>query len=222
MPPFTLFGPGHLAAIAAIALVTFGLVALARRRRSSAGALRVVLAAGLLVAGAAVTGAYRRAGVPWRALLPLHLCDAAVFVAAWALLTLRPLASEVAYFWGASGTVLAVITPDLPVGPPTLEFFAYFAMHGAVIAAAFLLPFGLERVPRPHVVRRMLLVLNLYALAVAGIDFALGTNFLYLREKPPHPTPLDWFGPWPIYLLVAELVAFALFTALAAPFRHRA
>jgi uncharacterized membrane protein YwaF len=43
-------------------------------------------------------------------------------------------------------------------------------------------------------------------------------NFLYLREKPWAPTPLDWLGPWPVYILSVELLALVLFGLLALPF----
>ena len=162
----------------------------------------------------------RRAGGTWSDLLPLHLCDAAIFVAAWALFTLRPLACELTYFWGAAGTSLAVLTPDLSAGFPSPWFFTYFALHGAVIAAALLLPFGLDRPPRRGAPGRVLLWTNLYAALVAAIDFGFDVNFMYLRAKPTHPSLLDAFGPWPWYLLGAEAFAWLAFTALALPFRR--
>jgi hypothetical integral membrane protein (TIGR02206 family) len=219
MPPFTLFGPGHLLAIATIAASAVALIYLARKRPGAALPVRRGLAA-LLLAVMLVGWAWlRHRGVPWRSIAPLHLCDKAVFVAIGAHLTLRPHATEVAYFWGAAGSVLATITPDLATGFSSPAFLLYFAMHGAVVTAAFLLPFGLGRVPRHGAVWRVLLVTNLYAAGVGLVNIAWHTNFLYLMAKPPHPTPLDWFGPWPWYLLVCEVVAVLLFSLLCIPFR---
>ena len=217
---FVLFGADHLVALGVIAAATIAAIALVRRRPGAAALVRRLLATALLMLMTVALILSREQGESWATLAPLQLCDAAIFIAAWALLTLNPLAAEVAYFWGGAGTLLAVITPDLSVGFPAPEFFSYFALHGAVIVAAYLLPFGLGRTPRPGAVWRVLLVTNLYAALVGAIDFACRTNFLYLRAKPAGPTPLDWFGPWPVYLLVAELVAWLLFTALALPFRR--
>jgi uncharacterized membrane protein YwaF len=43
-----------------------------------------------------------------------------------------------------------------------------------------------------------------------------------LRAKPAEPTPLDWFGPWPLYLVVAALIGLALFHLLMTPFSKEA
>jgi uncharacterized membrane protein YwaF len=43
---------------------------------------------------------------------------------------------------------------------------------------------------------------------------------MYLRAKPSVPTPLDWMGPWPVYIGVAAVVAFVVFHLLALPFRR--
>ena len=55
--------------------------------------------------------------------------------------------------------------------------------------------------------------------AVALVNLAWGTNFLYLRRKPGAPTLLDWMGPWPVYILVADALAALLFWLLDRPFR---
>ncbi|MFP2927773.1 TIGR02206 family membrane protein, partial [Pyxidicoccus sp. 3LG] len=169
----------------------------------------------------AVLAFERRAGTPWAYLAPLHLCDAAILLGVWALLTRHRLACELLYFWACAGTALALVTPDLSVGFPHPHFLSYFALHGAVVVAALLLVVGLGYGPRPGAVWRALLWTNVYAAAVGGVNVAFGTNFLYLCAKPLAPTPLDWFGPWPVYLLVAEGVALGLFTLLALPFRRR-
>ena len=61
---------------------------------------------------------------------------------------------------------------------------------------------------------------NAYATVAAAVDLAFRTNYLYLRAKPTAPTILDWFGPWPAYLVAAEALALGLFWLLDRPFRR--
>lgn len=218
--PFVLFGPAHLGAIALTVLTAAGLVWLVRRQPRAAMGVRFGLAGLLLTLTVATVVSERLAGRPWSALAPLHLCDMAIFVGLFALLTLSPLASEVLYFWAAAGTFLAIITPDVSVGFPHPQFLSYFALHGAVVVTAVLLVWGLDRPPRPGAVWRVFLLTNAYAALVGGVNLVFGTNFLYLCARPAAPTPLDWFGPWPVYILVTEGVALGLFTLLFLPFRR--
>ncbi|MCI0573847.1 MAG: TIGR02206 family membrane protein [Myxococcaceae bacterium] len=221
MRPFVLLGPAHLVALLCIASTAAGLVWLVRHHPASRTQVRIGLAGVMAALAVAVIVDERRAGTPWSSLAPLHLCDAAILVGVWALLTLRPLACELLYFWACAGTALALVTPELGEGFPHPHFLSYFALHGAVVVAALLLVVGLQRTPRRGAVWRAFLWTNAYAAAVGLVNLLSGANFLYLRAKPAAPTPLDWFGPWPLYLLVAEGVALGLFALLDLPFRRR-
>ncbi|MDX1661583.1 MAG: TIGR02206 family membrane protein [Gemmatimonadota bacterium] len=153
--------------------------------------------------------------------LPLHLCDFAIFLAAWALLTRSRGAAELVWFWAMSGTVLAIVTPDAPAAFPDWRWLAYFTMHGAVVTSAAVLALGIGLAPRPGGPWRAFGWTALYATLVGAVDWATGANYLFLRHKPARPTLLDLFGPWPLYIAVAGLVGLGLFWLLYLPFRGR-
>jgi hypothetical integral membrane protein (TIGR02206 family) len=153
--------------------------------------------------------------------LPLQLCDVAIFVAAAALLTRRPLLVEVTYFWGLAGTIQALFTPDLPQHFPSYPYFQYYIAHGGVVAAALVLVVGLGIRPRPWGFVRVAGLTVAYAAFVGIVDAIAGADYMYLRSKPVASTPLDWMGPWPWYILSAAVVALLLFAILDAPLRWR-
>lgn len=220
--PFVLFGPGHLGALALTAAVAVGLVRFVRRdpERRAATAVRFGLAALLLGATAATLAGWAGQGtLEWMDVLPLHLCDMLILVAAYALVTRHALACELLYFWAGAGALLAMLGPDVSAGFPAPGFLSFFALHGLVVASAAVLVFGFGRRPRPRAPGRVFLWTNAYAAVVGLVDLALDANFLFLRGKPAAPTLLDWLGPWPVYILAAEALAAVLFMALDLPFR---
>jgi hypothetical integral membrane protein (TIGR02206 family) len=151
--------------------------------------------------------------------LPLQLCEIGGLVTAAALWLRRRLLVELAYFWGLSGALVAVLTPDLKQGWPSFLFLQYYSGHGAAIAAACFLVFGLGIQPGRWAPLRVLALTVLLALAVGAVDAATGGNYMYLRAKPSSgPTPLDLFGPWPWYLLPATAVAVLAVALLQLPF----
>src|SRR5690606_34531822 len=194
--------------MAIVAVAAAGAVTAARAWPEGRWGLRIGLAVALILLTTAhlIGEAVRGELVVW-SFVPLHLCDVALFIAVFALLTGRQLACELLYFWALAGTTLAIVTPDMPEGFPSARFVFYFALHGGVIVAASLLTWGVGRAPRRGAPWRAFLWLNAYALTVAIVNVATGANFLYLCAKPAGDTLLDHFGPWPLYILVAEVVA---------------
>lgn len=221
---FALFGPDHLVVLGLTLAAALALTAIARRHREGrAGlALRVSLAL-LMLAG--VTGyvlAETLAGeVHPLEFLPLHLCDAAIFVGIFALATRRPLACELLYFWALAGSTLAMLTPEVWYAFPDWRFVVFFLMHGLTVTAAVVLTFGFGCRPRPGAAWRAFALTAAYAACVGLLNLLLDANFLYLRAKPVTATLLDHFGPWPWYIVVAGAIGLGLFHLLALPFRGR-
>jgi hypothetical integral membrane protein (TIGR02206 family) len=153
--------------------------------------------------------------------LPLQLTDAVTIISALALWSPRPVLFELAYFWGLTASLQAVLTPDLDDTFPSLFFFTYFTTHGGAVVAALFLAAGRGLVPRRGAVGRVFLATAAFA-AVAGLaDLLTGGNYMFLREKPEAASLLDLMGPWPWYILTGALLAIAMFLVLDLPFRGR-
>ena len=213
----------HVGALAVIAAIAAALVAAARLRPGGWTKVTARALAALLVAAEvgwwiylAVTG---RRDVELASAVPLQLCDAAIFVAALALLLRAQLLVEVTYFWGLAGTIQALITPDLPQHFPSFPFFQYYLAHGGIVTAALFLVVGLGQWPRRDGVLRVLAITIVYVLLVGAIDAATGANYMYLRSKPASGSLLDLLGPWPWYIAWAAVLGIALLFILDAPFR---
>ncbi|HEU0015636.1 MAG TPA: TIGR02206 family membrane protein [Longimicrobium sp.] len=217
--PFVRFGVGHLLAIAATAAGAVAAARLARRERWRP-TVRWSLFALLAAAAAGFYAIEALNGTLSKYHLPFHLSDFAVFLALFALATLRRPAAELLYFL-AIPAVIATVTPDLQRGFGDWFTWVFFVFHGGTVAAAAALTFGCGLAPRKGAVWRAMGFLLAYAALAALANRLLGTNFMFLSRKPRQPSPLDWLGEWPWYLAAASVLAAALFSLAYLPFAAR-
>ena len=216
-----LFGPLHLALLAAIAAITALLAMLCRRKLMARRATRLALGYGLAV-NEIIWWIYRysREGVHLPN-LPLQLCDMVVWLAVAASITLAPRIVEFAYFAGLAGAGMALITPDLFRPWPSYPAIYFFLAHGGIVIAVVVLVFGGIAPLRPGAVWRAYALLLAYAAVLGVFDAVFHTNYMYLCTKPGNASILDALGPWPAYLAAGALVALALFWLLWIPARPR-
>jgi hypothetical integral membrane protein (TIGR02206 family) len=220
--PFQAFGPAHLCIIALTIVVPFVLAFSVRRTKSPRleRSIRWAISTLLLVnyAGYLVVG--RHFGVvSWEKLLPLQLCDWAMFVIIVALWTGNRRWLEVAYFWGIGGTLQAILTPNLPFGFPDLRFVSFFVAHsGIIIGIVFLmLIYGFR--PSSGGILRTFAWTEVYFVTAFTFDCFTGENYGFLLHKPAAFSLLSYLSDWrPLYLLEFHGLALAFFTALYAPF----
>jgi hypothetical integral membrane protein (TIGR02206 family) len=222
-PRFVRFGPDHVLALLAVAVATTAALLYVRRRPDGTGARRLALAVAAALPAlwaAENVVAWAEGWLTWQVGLPLHLCDISLILAFVGLLTRRVAVVEPLYFYALAGTIPALLTPELDEGFPSFRFFIYFLPHGLTVLSMLVLVFGFRLKPRPGAWWRAFVLLNAIALSVTGVNLWLDTNFLYLRAKPQDPTPFDWFGPWPFYILTLEVVFLATFFLLDLPLRR--
>lgn len=213
--------PEHIAAVLLAALAALALCAAARRWPGRPAA---AIALGAFTAGSeAAWIVWLVARGAWTPAigLPLHLCDAAAFLAAAALWTRRRALVELLWFWAMAGTVQALVTPDAAAPYPDFLWLQYYAAHGGIVVAALLLVVGLRIAPRPGAWARAALLTAAYAAGVGAVDALTGGDYLFLRQPPATPSLLDVLGPWPWYLVSSAALAIGLFLLLQAPFRAR-
>lgn len=220
--PFDLFGPVHLATIGVllgvgICVIRAGLVAGERGRRC----LRVAMGATILF--------FLLSRHVWKAAtglwsvqtdIPLHLCNLMAWVTIYGLWTRHPRVLRLMYFFGIAGAVQAVLTPNTEFGVVHTTFFESLGSHGTVVIAGVWAAAVEGYRPTARDPWIALGLLNLYAAVVYPINRLLGSNYLYVIEKPLGPTILDFFPAWPWYILLLQPVAIGLFLALWFPFRR--
>ncbi len=216
---FVLFGPAHLAILASIPSAAALLAKFGSRHTRP---IRLCLGISLL-ANELVWNVYRLKTEGLRAPegLPFQLCDLALWMTVLSLLTLKPWLYEVAYFTGIAGSGMATLTPDLWAPSWSYPTWYFFLAHGGVIVGILWLTWSRLLRPRRGSVWRALAVVNAFAFLVGSFNAVFRTNYMYLCRKPAGASLLDYFGPWPVYLLAGEALALLLFTLLWLPFRGR-
>jgi hypothetical integral membrane protein (TIGR02206 family) len=218
---FVAFGPSHLAAIGLSFLLplALGLFTRGAVRERIARTICLVFAT-LLIAtwGAWYWLIASRGWVSAETLLPIQLCDWAGFAAIAALILRSERAYELGYFWSLSGTLQALLTPELFHDFPDLRFIVFFAFHGGVIASVLYLTFAYGMRPKPSSLPRVALWSLGYFVTALAANKLFGTNFGYLSAKPAKASLLDLMAQWPYYLI--ELVALGVIYILVlyAPF----
>jgi len=218
-PVFVKFSLPHLVAMALTLLVPLGLSLWVRKSGERVPTrLIAILATVILLLARVGHGIVLAEHHPWITLLPFHLCDIAMFAVIVALLKGSRLSFDIAYFFGLTATLQAIITPNIPFDYPHPRFFTYFVWHCGIVACDLYLVFGLKNRPTVRTVWQCYGWLHVYALAAGAINFLLGVNYGYLRYKPTGGSVMDHFGEWPFYIIGLSLFALVSFWIFYLPF----
>ena len=219
--PFHLFGTGHLIALAIILVINLALIFV---RQSKSQRLKNVIRygiAGMLIVSEGSWHIWNIAIGEWtiQTHLPFHLCAVLVWTSLVMLLTKNYQIYEFAYFLGIAGASQALLTPEAGIyGFPHYRVFQTITAHGSIVTAAIFMTVVEGYRPYWSSLKRVFLWTNIYMLIVTGINLLIGSNYLYTLHKPPSASLLDILGPWPLYLIAAEVVALVLCTILYLPF----
>lgn len=146
--------------------------------------------------------------------LPLHICSALFFIAAYGFYYKNTIAHQISFFWTFAFTIQSLVTPIPGDVVFSIEYYRYFLTHGLVIFNAFYALLIIDiKVTFKSLIHSFIALQVLMVLATP-FNYFFDLNFVFLSEKPPSPTPVDHFGPWPWYILVVDFVSFCVFGIL--------
>ncbi|HWY16799.1 MAG TPA: TIGR02206 family membrane protein [Rhizomicrobium sp.] len=216
---FVWFGAAHIVAIALSFCVPLVLAAFARANPRLTRAIRLILAGELIATW--VLWYWLIVARSWmsaQTLLPMDLCSWASIAAIVTLIRPNQRSFELAYFWALTGTLQALVTPELFYDFPDLRFIVFFAFHGGAIASVLFLVLGAGMRPYPASIPRVLAASLVYLVVALATNRIFHTNFGYLSAKPAKPSLLDLMGPWPIYIVEVTALGVVLVLILYSPF----
>lgn len=219
---FVQFSPAHLTVIAVLACLCVLIPVAVRRTPSTKVKCGICWGlVGVLLGGELFkyVFTYMQYGSDYfmRYSLPLHVCGIAVYLASYMLIVRRQIVFEIVYFWAMGGTTQAILTPAVEVGFPSFRFFQFFIEHSAVIIAVLVAVFGLKMRPRFKGLWITYAISWCMVFAIGGINYLLGTNYMYLCEPPAGVSPFYFLG-WPWYILFQGSLALVIFFLLYLPF----
>ena len=150
--------------------------------------------------------------------LPLYLCSLMALLIPVFTYYRKYWMFEVLIFWIIGGTLQAVITPDITTGFPSFDYFRYWIAHLGLLTIIFYFIFVFKMRPKLKSVFKSFFALQVYVIIMVILNYLLDTNYFYLNQKPKSASLLDYFGDWPYYIIVAQLIIIPMFIIIYLPF----
>ena len=150
--------------------------------------------------------------------LPLYLCSLLGLIIPIFTYYKRNWMYEILLFWIIAGTTQAIVTPDIPFGFPSFEFFRYWIVHLGLVVVILYATMVLKYRPTLKSVFKSILALQVYVIFMVIVNYVLDANYFYLNSKPESASILDYFGEWPLYIIVGQLILIPYFLLIYLPF----
>ncbi len=221
--PFPVFQTPHFIALGALVALNLFLIAWGRRSPESRPLIRYTMM-GILLLNITSFHLWHFYYGFWevRTMLPLHLCGVMQWASLFLWHTRSPRLYEFVYFLGIGGATQALLTPDSGgMGFPHFLAFETIVSHGSIVTAALYFTFVEGYRPTWASVRRVLLWTQLYVVVIFFLNFALGSNYMFLAAKPNVATLMDLLGPWPLYIFWLEVLGLLTIFLLFLPWAFR-
>jgi|LakMenE18May11ns_1017448.scaffolds.fasta_scaffold9807138_1 hypothetical integral membrane protein (TIGR02206 family) len=150
--------------------------------------------------------------------LPLDICNLMGLLIPFLMWSPSKQLFPYLYFYIMAGTTQAVFVPYLFDGFPNFVFIKFWVVHGGLIVYILYVAVVWKFKLTLKDIWRSFLLLQLYGLLIYLTNKQIGANYIFLVQKPPTNSIFDYFGPWPIYILVTEAIMLFLMFMVYLPY----
>ena len=157
--------------------------------------------------------------------IPIHICNLASLSLGIFLISRIHFFFEIAYFWGLTANVLAIITPDLILSYPDPQFITYYFGHGLLLLSIFFTCLCVRtKMKWISIIRVFLVTLFLlpfiYLFNIFIMQFNSEVNYWYIMKIPQSETVLSLFPQSPLHIPYLIFTAFILFIIVFIPYYY--
>ncbi|WP_260508006.1 TIGR02206 family membrane protein [Cytobacillus firmus] len=151
--------------------------------------------------------------------MPLQLCSISLVLCLLLLASKSKAVFQIVYFIGVTGALMAILTPELFLGFPHFRYFQFFITLNLIVWTCLYFVSVHQFRPTGKGMYQSFIFLNLCAAAALLANKLTGGNYMFLSRKPENTSLLDYFGPYPYYIITLEISALFLFSLLLLPFK---
>ena len=224
MHPFILFGKEHIMALGIIILLTVTLPLLVRKYSSEKWEYYIRLLLGAMIWGQEISlNIYRIMYKEWfiSDSLPFHLCGFAVLLLPVMLYKKLYSLYEIIYFWGLAGATQALLTPNIDIGFPHFRFIQFFISHGLIVFTVVYSTVVWNYLPTLRSLFKASVLTLFLIIPIGLINIITHGNYFFISHKPETASVLDYFGPWPWYILPMIGMGVVMFLVVYSPVGFR-
>jgi hypothetical integral membrane protein (TIGR02206 family) len=217
---FELFGTQHLVVIALMIILSIALPIIAKRYLNEKQKLqlsRIIAVAASFWALIYVVILLLLGDFNYKTDLPLDLCNIMAVLLPFLMWNPKFRTHEILYFLVLAGTIQAIITPHLYNSFPNFIFIKYWFVHCGLVIYIVYATVVFDLKPNLKSIFKSFLAIQVYVILIYGVNYLLGSNYVYVMQKPPTASALDYLGDWPYYIFKAELIALVLFCIVYLP-----
>ena len=138
--------------------------------------------------------------------LPFHLCNFLPLILFVAFYLEKRIIWATSFFWIILGTSQSNFTPTVTESLFHYDAIRYWLNHTILVILALYPLFRWKWKIFHKDVWSSFLWLNIIAALIYFINSQLGSNYLYIMEKPPGTTFFTILPEWPIYILYLEVI----------------
>lgn len=225
MKPFVLFSPEHLIALGVLFLMSIGVWVFRAQFRCLKNENRFRIFIGMFMMIQEISlHIWRVTEGTWNVStsIPLHVCSVLIWTIPILLFTKSEKLFNFLFLLGIASSFNALLTPDMEgYGFPNYKFYQYFISHGLIFLSLLYMTFVHSMKPKLSSIKSTMIFLNLMLPFVMVVNYFTKGNYMFLAAKPAGGSLIDFFGPWPLYIIPVEFLAILMMYIVYILFRDR-